>query len=568
MPQRRISGQNSHSRNNRQQPASSGAGRSGARSSFGRPAGRPSGRPGSGRPGSGRPSSGRPGSGRSGSSRPSSGRPSFGRPSSGRPSRGAYGSSSSRSSDFSRSDSDNSERGERRSFDRPDRSERGERRSFDRPERSERGERRSFDRPDRAERGERRSFDRPDRPPRSGAGRPAKKGRPLPHFESQEERDKWFKDREDYKFFHNISKRKPFDPANPSGVDDDDEVRRPERLPEPDVYESTKSQEEPRGKRLITGFSANDDKVRRARKPLKRVLSDKSAQGRLEHKQRMASEGDSQPASDRPLPQMKHRAKAEKRAPRSPKAKKSDSDESSGIRLQKALAAAGLGSRRACEELIAAGRVEIDGKVVSELGVCVQPGQKIRVDGENINQGKRHYFMLNKPEKFICTNADPDGRARAVDLIDERVPGLFPVGRLDMSSTGLLLITNDGELANRLTHPSYEVQKIYRVHVSGVPSQDVIKKMCEGIYIAEGKVHADSAKVKQVYKNGTATIEMALSEGKNREIRRILARLGHNVLGLTRIAVGPVKLGKLPTGAYRRLTTAEVRQLKELVSMR
>lgn len=492
MPQRRISGQNSHSRNNRQKPVGKTGGRAASRAAFGKS---------TSRTGSSSSRPGRPGSKKS-SSRPASAR------------------------------------GQKRSFAS------GSGRSFSsRPE-------------------------RPASKPRKASAR----GPKMPEFESEEARQRWLKDRENYEFFHNIKKPKQdvFDPANPSGFDDDDDdVRRPERIPEPDVYESVKSADQPRGKRLITGFSPNDDKVKRARKPLKRVLTDKSAQGRQKHREQLASNGGLK--SDRPLPEMKHRAKAEKRAPKSgknSKASDASADDGSGIRLQKILAAAGLGSRRSCEELISTGRVDVDGKTVTELGVCVLPGQKVRVDGQAINQGKRHYFMLNKPEKFICTNADPDGRLRAIDLIQENIPGLYPVGRLDMSSTGLLLITNDGELANRLTHPSYEVQKIYRVHVSGVPTSEIIKKMCDGIYIAEGKVHADSAKIKQVYKNGTSIIEMVLSEGKNREIRRILARLGHNVLDLTRIAVGPVKLGNLPKGAYRRLTTAEVRQLKELVGMR
>ena len=495
MAQRRISGQNSHSRNNRQKPIGKTGGRAASRSAFGK-------------------SSSRPGSSSSRS-----------------PRSGGAKRTSSRSA---------SARGQKRSYSS------GSGRLFS-------------SRPD-----DKRSASKPRKT--------SARGPKMPEFESEEAKQRWLKDRENYEFFHNIKRKNydDFDPANPSGFDDDDDdVRRPERIPEPDVYESVKSSDQPRGKRLITGFSPNDDKVKRARKPLKRVLSDKTAQGRQKHREQLAANGGLK--LDRPLPEMKHRAKAEKRAPKSGKnSKASDpsSDDGSGIRLQKILAAAGLGSRRSCEELISAGRVDVDGKTITELGFCVLPGQKVRVDGQTINQGKRHYFMLNKPEKFICTNADPDGRLRAIDLIQENVPGLYPIGRLDMSSTGLLLITNDGELANRLTHPSYEVQKIYRVHVSGVPTAEVIKKMCDGIYIAEGKVHADSAKVKQVYKNGTSIIEMVLSEGKNREIRRILARLGHNVLDLTRIAVGPVKLGNLPKGAYRRLTTAEVRQLKELVGMR
>ncbi len=239
-----------------------------------------------------------------------------------------------------------------------------------------------------------------------------------------------------------------------------------------------------------------------------------------------------------------------------------------GERLQKVLAVAGFGSRRDCEEFIVAGRVTVDREVVTELGTRVMPNQTIHLDGELVRRPKKFaYYALNKPGNVICSNDDPDGRRRALDFIHENVPGLFAVGRLDLHSEGLLLITNDGELANRLTHPSYEVPKVYRVRVSGTPTRREIAQVCRGVHLAEGLAKADEVYLRHVYRDGTAILEMTLREGRNREIRRILAKIGHNVLELTRISVGDVKLGKLAPGAYRPLTTAEVRSLKKLVGL-
>ncbi|MDO4575668.1 MAG: pseudouridine synthase [Planctomycetia bacterium] len=240
-----------------------------------------------------------------------------------------------------------------------------------------------------------------------------------------------------------------------------------------------------------------------------------------------------------------------------------------GERLQKVLAQAGFGSRRDCEELILAGRVTVDDKTVTELGTRVLPEQEIRLDGEAVRKPKKKvYFVLNKPDNVICSNDDPSGRMRAIDLIRENAPGLFPVGRLDLHSEGLLLVTNDGELANRLTHPSYEVPKVYRVRVSGAPTRDEIAQLCRGVYLAEGKARADEVRIHHQYRDGTAVLEVTLREGRNREIRRILAKIGHNVLDLVRISVGPVKLGRLPVGMYRPLSTMELRDLKKLVGLR
>lgn len=234
------------------------------------------------------------------------------------------------------------------------------------------------------------------------------------------------------------------------------------------------------------------------------------------------------------------------------------------VRLQRALASAGYGSRRQCEELIVEGRVLVDGKIVTELGVTVQPSsQKIYVDGTPLKPRRLVYYALNKPTGIVTTNVDPEGRPRVIDLVppDERV---FPVGRLDRSSEGLILLTNDGDLAQRLAHPSYEVSKVYRVTVAGKIDTETLRKMERGIYIAEGQVKVEGAKVLRT--RGRATeLEITLKEGKNREIRRILARLGHKVQQLKRIAIGPLRLGEMPTGAYRKLSFEELKKLKASV---
>lgn len=223
------------------------------------------------------------------------------------------------------------------------------------------------------------------------------------------------------------------------------------------------------------------------------------------------------------------------------------------------LAAAGIGSRRQCEELITTGRVEVDRKVVTELGTRVNPAvQEIRVDGSALPRTELAYYAVNKPPGVVTTNRDPAGRPRVVDLVSgHREERLFPVGRLDLNSEGLILLTNDGELANRLTHPRYGVPKTYRVLVAGRPSQETLAQLRKGVYLAEGVARVQSVLVKSEHKE-SAVLEIVLDEGKNREIRRLLAKIGHKVLRLTRIAVGPVRLAKLPVGSFRRLTRDEV----------
>jgi len=231
-------------------------------------------------------------------------------------------------------------------------------------------------------------------------------------------------------------------------------------------------------------------------------------------------------------------------------------------RLQKVLAAAGLGSRRQCEELILTGRVEVDRQTVVELGTRVDPsGQEIRVDGEPLPRTRLVHYAVHKPPGVVSTSRDPAGRPRVIDLVPGGHGRLFAVGRLDLNSEGLILVTNDGELANRLTHPRYGVAKTYRVQVAGHPEPKILRQLCRGVRLAEGLARAESARVKSHHKASTY-LEIVLREGRNREVRRMLAKTGHKVLRLVRIAVGPVRLGKLPPGAARPLTGAELKALR------
>jgi 23S rRNA pseudouridine2605 synthase len=231
-------------------------------------------------------------------------------------------------------------------------------------------------------------------------------------------------------------------------------------------------------------------------------------------------------------------------------------------RLQKVLAAAGLGSRRNCEELITTGRVEVDRKVVTQLGTKVDPmRQEIRVDGERLPDPRRVVYMLYKPVGVVTTNYDPAGRPRVVDMVpgDQR---LFAIGRLDRMSEGLILVTNDGELANLLAHPRYGVEKKYMVQVAGVPTPETLDRLRKGIQLSEGTARAQHVTLRSQHKL-SAVLEMVLDEGKNREIRRMLAQLGHKVHQLKRVAVGKLSLGGLLPGQHRQLAWSEVDALRK-----
>jgi len=229
-------------------------------------------------------------------------------------------------------------------------------------------------------------------------------------------------------------------------------------------------------------------------------------------------------------------------------------------RLQKILASAGFGSRRQCEEFIEQGRVEVNG-TVAKLGTKIDPLRaEIKVDGERLKSAKPVYLALFKPKGYLCTDADQQGRARAIDLVPASLGRLFLIGRLDKDSEGLILLTNDGALSERLTHPKYGVPKVYRIQVAGELTEEGIRQLREGVHLAEGFAKAEHAVIKGRYKQSTI-VEMTLTEGMNREVRRLLARIRHKVLALMRVAVGPVKLGKMAPGEWRKLTQSEVERL-------
>lgn len=266
----------------------------------------------------------------------------------------------------------------------------------------------------------------------------------------------------------------------------------------------------------------------------------------------------------RPSQSGSSKPQSSKSRPAKPRGSQTGSSESSTTkRLNQLLASAGFGSRRHCEDLIREGRVLIDGEVVTELGVTLDwKLHKISVDGVPLKPQKLVYYAVHKPKGVVSTNSDPQGRPRVIDLVPptERV---FPVGRLDRNSDGLILLTNDGDLAQQLAHPKFGVTKIYRVTVAGEVKSETMKKMRQGIYIAEGLVQVDGAKILKARSKAT-DMEIRLREGKNREIRRILAKFGHKVQTLRRIAIGPLKLGDVPAGAYRKLTKTEIDKLRAI----
>ncbi|MEY3172270.1 MAG: Ribosomal large subunit pseudouridine synthase [Planctomycetota bacterium] len=239
--------------------------------------------------------------------------------------------------------------------------------------------------------------------------------------------------------------------------------------------------------------------------------------------------------------------------------------ESSGMRLQKFLAISGVDSRRNCEQYIRDGRVTVDGEVVTDPARLVDPrDQDIRLDSERRRLPRFRYFLLNKPKGVLCTNSDPEGRPRAVDLIPVSDQRLFTVGRLDENTQGLLLITNDGELAQRLAHPRFEVVRRYRCQVAGQPTPETLQQLKDGMYFSEGFFRF--RQVRFVRHQGRSTVlELELQEGRNREIRRLLARVGHKVMGLERVAFGPLLLGSLPYGRFRELSPQEIRALRQFL---
>jgi pseudouridine synthase len=239
-----------------------------------------------------------------------------------------------------------------------------------------------------------------------------------------------------------------------------------------------------------------------------------------------------------------------------------------GIRLQKVLAAAGVGSRRHCEELIGAGRVEVDGEVVRRFGARVDPQQQIiRVDGRRIPASEDIvYLAVNKPAGMLTSMSDDRGRATISDLLPEGSERLFHVGRLDYDTEGLMLLTNDGELAHRLAHPRFGVPKTYLAEVSGPVPRDLGRQLLAGVELEDGPAAADRFRVVEQV-GARAMVEITLHEGRKHIVKRMLAAAGHPVTRLVRTRVGPVTLGSLRPGSTRPLSTAEVGELYAAVGL-
>lgn len=235
-----------------------------------------------------------------------------------------------------------------------------------------------------------------------------------------------------------------------------------------------------------------------------------------------------------------------------------------GERLQKVMARAGVASRRASEELILAGRVAVNGRIVRELGTRVRPEDRIEVAGLVIvtDPGLR-YYALNKPAGVVSTMHDEHGRPDLSRWATAETGRIFNVGRLDEATRGLLLMTNDGELAHQLMHPSFEVEKVYVALVRGRVAPRDLARLRQGVELEDGPIRADAARVLD-RADGRTLVEIRLHSGRNRIVRRMLAHIGHPVLELTRRRIGPVRLGALPEGGMRPLTAEEVGRLLRL----
>jgi 23S rRNA pseudouridine2605 synthase len=239
-----------------------------------------------------------------------------------------------------------------------------------------------------------------------------------------------------------------------------------------------------------------------------------------------------------------------------------------GERLQKVLARAGIGSRRVCEDMIAEGRISVNGRLVREQGLRVDPQvDQITVDGQRIDvRNDRVTYAMNKPSGVLTAMSDDRNRPTVGDMVGDLAAGLVHVGRLDQDTEGLLLLTTDGELAHRLAHPSYEVRKTYLAQVSGSVPRDLGKRLRAGIELEDGPVAVDGFQLVDTHA-GQSVVEVVLHEGRKRLVRRLLAEVGLPVSRLTRTAVGPIELARMRSGSIRRLTVQEVGALHELVGL-
>ena len=229
------------------------------------------------------------------------------------------------------------------------------------------------------------------------------------------------------------------------------------------------------------------------------------------------------------------------------------------VRLQKLLAQSGVASRRKCEELMLGGEVEVDGEVVTRLGTKVDPRTAvIRVGGKRLPPVSAHvYLVLNKPRGVVSTMSDPEGRPTLTDYVGDRPERLFHVGRLDTDTDGLIILTNDGDFAQRLAHPSYEVEKTYVAEVRGVVTKATLKRLKQGVTLDDGPVEVRRARVIST-EGKRSIVEVVIHEGRNRIVRRLLDHVGHPVQQLTRTRIGPVALERLRQGTVRELTRDEL----------
>ncbi|MDA3732494.1 pseudouridine synthase [Niameybacter massiliensis] len=234
------------------------------------------------------------------------------------------------------------------------------------------------------------------------------------------------------------------------------------------------------------------------------------------------------------------------------------------MRLQKYLAQCGVGSRRKCEQYIAEGKVKVNGQVVTEQGVQVEEGDEVLFENQPVQEEEQLvYYLLNKPTGYITSVADEKDRPTVLDLVKNIPYRIFPVGRLDYNTTGLLILTNDGELTYALTHPKHHVDKTYVVKVKGDIRPSTLQKLQQGVVI-DGYLTAP-AKTKVIRQNGaTTTFSLTIHEGRNRQVRKMCAAVGYDVLRLTRVSMGSLELGDLESGSYRPLTRQEVNYLKGL----
>ena len=235
------------------------------------------------------------------------------------------------------------------------------------------------------------------------------------------------------------------------------------------------------------------------------------------------------------------------------------------MRLQKFLAHAGVASRRAAEELIARGKVRVNGKIVRELGTVVNESDRIEVDGRRaVLESRRVYLVMNKPLGVVTTMRDPQGRRTVAELIPKGWPRVVPVGRLDYDTDGVLLLTNDGELANVLTHPRFGVEKTYRALLQGRLLPEQVAELRSGVLLEEFRAAGARLRVVAVRRD-TSVVDLTVHEGKNRQVRRMFEAVGHKVLALTRLRFGPISVGSLPAGGVRPATEKELTALRRLV---